>query len=173
MDLGVSPLTDGDIPAGLDWNPGCTGSVLRPTCVPQPGVTNPNQRVRGGRHLLLGVPCPSLAASSLSLLPLRSPVIPNSQPSPESPPGCAVLQVPQRLFPEPAAAVAWPLGLSLEQSRPLPVSTSHPLLTPQLPPPLELWWPLPAAHSPIWGPPVLASGPVPVLRNHVWQPYTP
>ena len=71
MDLGVSPFTDGDIPAGLDWNPGCTGSVLRPTWVPQSGVTTLNQRIRGNLHLLLGVPSPSLAASSPSLLPLQ------------------------------------------------------------------------------------------------------
>lgn len=63
------PIYRWDIPAGLDWNPGC-GSVWTHLGSTVWGDYSQPEGP-GGLHLLLGVPSPSLAASSLSLLPLQ------------------------------------------------------------------------------------------------------
>lgn len=107
---------------------------------------------------------------SVPVAPSDAPVIPNSWP-PESPPGCSavflvslvgcVLQVPQCLFPEPAACGHLAPGL-VPGAVLGPSLSAHPILNSlhSFLPPLELWWPLPAAHSPICGSPVFAPGPV-------------
>ena len=62
-------FTDGEIPAGLGWNPGCMWPFLRPTCGPAAWGYYSQLENLMWPSLAHGVPCPSLATSSPSLLP--------------------------------------------------------------------------------------------------------